>query len=49
MNWLSFTTKNDVVAVALIVTLAVLGLLFASLFLVDRLRRKSHRKRGNDL
>jgi hypothetical protein len=31
MNWLYFTTKNDVVAVALIVTLAVLGLLFASL------------------
>ena len=24
MNWLSFTAKNDVVAVALIVTLAVL-------------------------
>jgi hypothetical protein len=32
MNWLSFTAKNDVVAVALIVTLAVLGILFASLF-----------------
>jgi hypothetical protein len=32
MNWLSLTAKNDVVAVALIVTLAVLGILFASLF-----------------
>jgi hypothetical protein len=49
MNWLSFTVENDVVAVALIVTLAVLGILFASLFLVDRLGRKSRQKRGNDL
>ena len=32
MNWLSFTAKNDVVDVALVVTLAVLGILFASLF-----------------
>jgi hypothetical protein len=49
MNWLSFTAKNDVVAVALVVTLAVLGILFASLFLADRLRRKSRQKQGNDL
>jgi hypothetical protein len=49
MNWLSFTAKSDVVAVALIVTLAVLGILFASLFWPDRLRRKSRQKRGNDL
>jgi hypothetical protein len=49
MNWLSFTAKNDVVAVALIVALAVLGILFASLFLADRLRRRSRQKRGNDL
>ena len=32
MNWPSLAAKNDVVAVALIVTLAVLGTLFASLF-----------------
>jgi hypothetical protein len=49
MNWLSFTANNDVVAVALIVTLAVLAILFASLSLADRLRRKSRQKRGNDL
>ena len=49
MNWLSFRAKNDVVDVASIVTLAVLGILFASLFLADRLGRKSRQKRGNDL
>jgi hypothetical protein len=49
MNWFSFMAKNDVVAVALIVTLAVLGILFAILFLADKLGRRSRQKRGNDL
>jgi hypothetical protein len=49
MNWFSLMAKNDVVAVALIVTLAVLGILFASLFLADKLGRRSRQKRGNDL
>ena len=47
MHWLSFTATNDIVAVALIVTLVVLGILFASLFLADKLGRKSRRKPGN--
>ena len=45
MYWPSFTTTNDVVAAALIVTLLVLGILFASLFLADKLGRKSRQKR----
>jgi hypothetical protein len=49
MNWFSFMAKNDVVTVALIVTLAVLGILFASLFLADKLGRRSRQKRKNDL
>jgi hypothetical protein len=49
MNWFSITAKNDVVTVALIVTLAVLGVLFAILFLADKLARRSRQKREKDL
>jgi hypothetical protein len=48
MHWLSFETMNDVLTAALIVTLLVLGILFASLFFADKLGRKSRQKRGND-
>jgi hypothetical protein len=46
-HWLSFTAMNDVVTVALIVTLLVLGLLFVSLFLADKFGQKSRQKRRN--
>lgn len=38
-HWLSFTATDDVVAVALIVTLLVLGILFVSMFLADKFGR----------
>ena len=47
MDWLSLATVNDVVAVALIITLLVLAMLFVSLFFADKLRRKSRPKKGN--
>jgi hypothetical protein len=47
MDWLSLATVNDIVAVALIVTLLVLAMLFVSFFLADKLRRKSRPKKGN--
>ena len=49
MNWLSFTAKSDVVAVAAIVTLAVLVVLFASLFFGRQVETKSRQRRGNNL
>jgi Na+/pantothenate symporter len=46
-HWLSFTATDDVVAVALIVTLLVLGILFVSMFLADKFGRQSRKKRRN--
>ena len=45
-HWPSFSTANDVVAVAFVVVLLVFGLLFMTLVVADKIQRKSRAKRG---